>query len=420
MSRPIIGTVLALALIAGFSLGSSDLAGASSTNYVAAANGMVGVPQVISIMAPQAAGQTVSVGLQAGPNAFTRQAVLNSAGEGAVSWTPTAVGIWTISGLGAIVGAGSSVATVAPMPTYTLLLAQNHVQRDASNSLLGIVVAPIGVLAPTGTLTLSSSTGNKISSKTLTTTTSTSTTSSLVGVATATASANLSWTPLSDGDLPILASYAPASGGQLASVTPVSHPDSNTGIATVSVRWPADLYAGAPTVLQAVLGAGIPEGSVAFIDESGSLAGSSPTVNGVASALVTFSASGVHTITAQYTGTNPGYSGSSTQSVFIKESRGLDQLSVAPTGQAAWSVAQPLVMASGSSVTLSGTSASGTTVLLSAQGACVISGDVLTTLAPGVCLVTAVSPGNSSILPGNSTYTIAVQAAETRSTPAKR
>ena len=40
------------------------------------------------------------------------------------------------------------------MPTYTVLLAQNALQQGASNNILAGVVAPIGTLAPTGTVTL--------------------------------------------------------------------------------------------------------------------------------------------------------------------------------------------------------------------------------------------------------------------------
>ena len=128
----IIGTVLALALLAGFNAGAPDIARASvATSYLATPNGMVGVPQAITIAAPIAAGRTVTVGLLSGPAAFTAQTALSSTGDGTLMWTPTAAGTWTISGLGSIMAAGSTTITIAPMPTYTVLLAQNHLQQGA-------------------------------------------------------------------------------------------------------------------------------------------------------------------------------------------------------------------------------------------------------------------------------------------------
>ena len=420
----IIGTVLALALLAGFNAGAPDIARASvATSYLATPNGMVGVPQAITIAAPIAAGRTVTVGLLSGPAAFTAQTALSSTGEGTLMWTPTAAGTWTISGLGSIMAAGSTTITIAPMPTYTVLLAQNHLQQGASNTVLGVVVAPIGVLPPMGTISLSTSTGNAISSATLASTTGTASTSSIVDGSTATSMANLPWSPTSSGDIPIKATYAPSSGGQLASVSPTSQPNITTANATVSVRWPAALHAGSPTVVQAVLGQGMPEGSAAFLIDGSTPVGSSPTVDGVASQLVTMPASGVHTISVEYTGKNPGFSGAVSQTVFVQGARQPDALTVAPAGQAAWSVALPITLTAGESVTLAGSSASGTTVLFSATGACYVNGAVLTALTAGECLVTAISPGDAANAPGSATYTVSVvapPAAPKPTTPAKR
>ena len=99
--------MLALALLAGFNVGASDIARASvATSFLATPNGMVGVPQAIVIAAPLAAGRTVTVGLVSGSAAFTTQTTLSSSGNGTLMWTPTAAGTWTISGLGSIMAAG--------------------------------------------------------------------------------------------------------------------------------------------------------------------------------------------------------------------------------------------------------------------------------------------------------------------------
>jgi hypothetical protein len=177
------------------------------------------------------------------------------------------------------------------------------------------------------------------------------------------------------------------------------------------VRWPAALHAGSPTVVQAVLGQGIPDGSVAFLIDGTTPVGSSPTTDGVGSQLVTMPASGVHTISVEYTGRLPGFSGAAAQPVFVAGSRQPDALVVTPAGQGPWSVALPITMSPGQSVTLSGTSASGTTVLLSASGDCFVNGAVLTALAAGECLVTAISPGDAANSPGSAIYTVSVAAA---------
>lgn len=409
--RTSLGTVLTIALLAGFGLGASSGAVEVAKTYIATPNGMVGVPQSITIAAPMAAGRTVTVGLLSGPTAVTAQTTLGAGGEGSIAWTPTAAGTWTISGLGSIVAAGSTTITIAPMPTYTVLLAQNHLQQGVSNNLLGVVVAPIGVLPPMGTLALSTSTGNALSSATLVSTTGTTSTSSVIAGATATSTANLPWTPTSSGDIPIKATYTPSSGGQLASVSVYSEPNTTTANATVSVRWPPALYAGSPTVLQAVLGQGFPDGSVAFLVDGTTPVGSSPVIDGVGSQLVTMPASGVHTISVEYTGKNPGFSGTATQAVFVQGTRRPDALTIAPASGAPWSVALPITILSGQSVSLIGSSASNTTVLLRASGSCFVNGAVLTALAAGECLVTAISPGDAANSPGSATYTVSVLAA---------
>jgi len=134
-------------------------------------------------------------------------------------------------------------------------------------------------------------------------------------------------------------------------------------------------------------------------------------------------ASGVRTISVEYTGKNPGFSGTATQSVFVQGARQPDALTVSPAGQAAWSIALPLALAPGTSVTLVGSSASGTTVLFSASGDCYVNGAVLTALTSGECLVTAISPGDAANAPGSATYTVGVvtpAAAPKPTTAAKR
>ncbi|CAB4715305.1 unannotated protein [freshwater metagenome] len=179
----------------------------------------------------------------------------------------------------------------------------------------------------------------------------------------------------------------------------------------LALRFPPNLYVGSPTVLQAVIGNGLPAGSAAFSLDGKGISGSIATTNGVSSFQWSPTVTGVHTITANYSSSATGPSGTSTQTVNIQGARTADVITVDPPAQPVWSIAQPIVMTAGTSLTLAGTSQSGTTVVFSEQGPCVINGVALQALAPGQCQVTVVSPGNAALSPGNATYTVTVQAA---------
>lgn len=371
---------------------------AVSNGFIAVPNGMVGVAEVITISAPQAAGQVVTIGLQIGAVAQTLQTTIGGNGFGSASWTPTTSGQWTVSGLGSIASSGTTTATIAPMSTYTVLLAQNSVRQNVINNLLAAVVAPIGSLAPTGMVSLTTAGGNGITFQPLT---------GAFGGTTATAT--LPWTPTTGGPVALQATFQPATSSQNTSTSPVSQPNATTANFAVAVRWPANLYVGSPTVLQAVLGVGFPDGSAAFLMDGIGISGSIATVNGVATLQWTPPVSGVHTITASYTGSNPGFSGATSQVVNIQPARVADNITVDPPTQPVWSIAQPILMRAGTNVTLVATSTSGTPVIFSEQGPCVIAGAMLTALSAGQCQVTAISPGNAALTPGSETYTITIQ-----------
>ena len=123
------------ALALGLALGTSAAFGAAAdaaSGAIYVPNGMVGVSESIALQVPGIPGQTVTIGLTNGPIATTIQAVVNAQGWASATWTPTSAGAWTISGLGTALPAGSTTITVAPMPTYTVLLAQQSVQPAAS------------------------------------------------------------------------------------------------------------------------------------------------------------------------------------------------------------------------------------------------------------------------------------------------
>ncbi len=395
----------ALALTAG-------LAGATSaqaaSGWIAAPNGLVGVPENITVYAPGAAGQVVAIGFQIGAAALTQQTTIGTNGYGALTFTPASAGTWTINGLGNAVSAGSTQIQVGAMPTYTVLLAQNALAQNAVNTLQVGVVAPIGTLQPTGTVALQTAGGAALSPATPLT--------GQFGGSTSTATIGL--TPTSGGPIAMQAVYTPASVGQLTSTSAVSTPQVNSDYSALSMRWPTNLYVGTQTVLQGVLSPNVTAGSVAFYYDGAGISGSIPTVNGVATLQWAPPGSGIHVISAAFSSNDGKYSGTSTQSVNIQGARPVDNIVVDPPTMAPWSIAAPVVMQAGTSVTLVGRSASGTPVVFSENGPCVISGVSLQALSAGVCHVTAVSPGNAGMAPGNQTYTITVNG--TAPKPAKR
>jgi hypothetical protein len=394
---------LALGMTAGATLASGAPAQAASAGFIAAPNSLVGVNTQIVVSAPSAAGQTVAIGAQVGSFATTLQTTLNSSGYGYLTWNPGAPGTWTFNGLGVIANLGSTTASVAAMPTYTELLTPNNVQQGVPTTVTAAVVAPIGQIAPTGTVTLQTgASGIPISS------------AGLYGsLASTVSTASLPWTPPSLGQYALQANFG--GGAWVGSTSAIEQPFV-TGITPVALRMPATLNMGTPTIIQGQVGYGFPDGTVAFFANGVGISGSVPTVNGVATIQWTPPGTGIYYISASYTGaipnTNPVrfQSGTSNQSVNIQGPRPVDNLTVVPPGQPVWSIAQPVIMTTNQKITLSGTSQSGTPVIFSEQGPCVIAGAVLTALSPGQCSVTAQSPGTASIAPGSETYTITVNA----------
>jgi hypothetical protein len=397
----------AIAGCAALALGATSLGlatGASAApaqGFIASPNGMVGLQQTVLISAPAAKGQVVTIGLQNASTAQTLQTTIGSNGYGYLSWTPTFGGSWTINGLGNIISSGSTTINVAAMPTYTVLLAQNNIQTGVNNNLLAAVIAPIGTLAPTGNVYLATTTGNGITTQPLT---------GLYGGTTATAT--LPWNPSSGGAIPIQATYTSTTSANSNSVSPTSQPNVTSVDSIVSMRWPATLYVNQPTVLQAVLGAGIPQGSVAFSIDGQAIGGSVPTVNGVATQTWTPSAGGIHTIVVTFTSNAPtaaqAVSSVSTQAVNIQSSKAQDNITVDPIGQPVWSIAAPIVMKAGSNITLAGTAVSGSPIVFSEQGPCYINGSVLYAPSAGQCQVSVQSPGSATLNPTIENYTISV------------
>lgn len=405
-TRRIGGVVAAVVLVAGALVTAAPAQAATTPGFIATPNGLVGVSQSILIKAPNAAGQVVAVQAALGPAVTALQTTIGSNGIGQLTWTPGGAGSWAITGTGTIASLSTTV-TVAPMPTYTVILAPNHLQQgSADNQIVAAAIAPIGTLAPQGNVTFGVPNGITLGS------------APLAGNFSPNISyATLSWNPGFSGALPVQATYQPASGGQLTSTSPIAQPNISSAFAPLVARWPSTLYQGQPTLVQGVLGAGQGAGTVAFSFSTGGGSGSVPTQNGVASYQWTPQVAGVQTITVQYTGFNPGFSGSVTQVVNVLPARPIDNITVTSPAQGTWSQGQPETMTSNATITLSGTSQSGTPVLFSEVGPCYIDGAVLASLGTGTCQVTAFSPGNAQLQPGSETYIVNVTAPPAKPKP---
>ena len=392
-----IRTAIAAIAAIGLTLGTTGTASAASNEFIATPNGMVGMQQEIVFRAPSLAGQVATIGFTSGAISNAGQTAVNSQGFGSMAWTPTSAGSWTISGLGNAVGIGSTTINVAPMPTGTYALVPNTVQTGVENRISVVVNALDGIIAPSGTVTLRNQNQNVIGTGTLSPNSGT------------TSTASVAWTP-AFGDT-VTASYTPSSTAFSTSTSATALPSFTTSVVTVALRFPPVLYVGTPTILGAQTGTGIPAGSASFFFDGIGIIGSTPTnsTGGVAASW-TPTASGVHTISTEFSSSNGQFSGTSSQVVNVQPAQASDSVTVIPTGSGAWNPGLPITLASGSNTVLSATAASGATVVLSETGPCVINGSTLTALSAGQCTVSATSPGSTAVGPVTTNYTITIQA----------
>lgn len=412
MRRRILAGVTAALLTVGFAGAGTALtataAQAAGAAFISTPNGLTGVAQEIVIFAPTLRGQAAAIGLALGANQTMVQTVINSQGYGYAQWTPTAGGVWTVSGLGNSTVAGSTTISVATMPTTTVVEAPNFIQQGVNNPIIISVTAPGGTVAPTGTVTLYSQPSQTPLAMATVNPVGTSTTSV----------ATISYNPGANvtGTIPMSATFTPSTGGFSGSSSTNAAPVVTTSVNTVTLAFPPNLNVGQPVTLTAILGNGIPGGSVAFLVDGQGISPSIGTVNGEASFTWTPNAGGTHVISAQYTGSYGGknYSGTATQPIAIGAALPKDVITVDPQPGAPWGVGTPVTLSAGTTITLGATSASGAPVVLSENGPCIINGAALTARAAGQCQVTAYSPGSPSYLPISQTYLVSVTAPPSR------
>ena len=398
--------VAAIALVVGLS-GLSAAPASAANEFIATPNGMVGMQQEIVFRAPSLAGQVATIGFVSGAISNAGQTAVNSQGYGSLAWTPTSAGSWTISGLGNAAVVGSTTINVVPMPTATYALVPNLVQTNVANRITVAVSALDGIIAPSGTVTLRNQNQNVIGTGTL---------SPYIGN---TSTVSVQWTPVI-GET-VSASYTPSSTAFVASTGDTAQPAYTSAVVTVALRFPPVLYVGTPTVLGAQTGTGIPAGSASFFFDGNGIIGSTPTdASGGVAASWTPTASGVHTISTEFSSSTGGFSGTSSQSVNIQPARAADVLTVAPQGGVPWNPGLPISVQAGSTTVLTATAQSGATVVLSETGPCVINGATMSALGAGQCVLTATSPGSASINAATATYTITVTAPPKRTNRPRR
>lgn len=399
-SKILVG-VSSAALVLGLGLSAGAPASAATTAFIAAPNGMVGMQQEIVFRAPSLAGQVATIGFVSGAISNAGQTSVNAQGYGSLAWTPTSAGSWTISGLGSAASIGSTTINVAPMPTATVALVPNLVQTGVTNTITVVVSALDGIVAPAGSVVLRNQNQNVIGTGTL---------SPSVGTI---ATANVQWNPTA-GDT-VTASYVPSSTAFTASTADTAQPQTTTSVVTIALRFPPVLYVGTPTVLGAQTGTGVTAGSASFLFDGIGIIGSTPTdaTGGIAAPWIP-TASGIHTISTEFTSSNGRFSGTSSQSVNIQPAKPNDVITVTPQGGTPWNPGLPISVQAGSSTVLSATAKSGSTVVFEETGPCVINGATITALSAGQCVLTATSPGSATITGDSTTYTITVTAAPTK------
>ena len=372
----------------------------SPAPYAATANAMVGVAQPLNVFVPKAGSTSVTFTVSSGPAAIVLSISLNSAGFGATSWTPTTSGIWTITGTGAAASVSTQVPVLAAATSISVNTPNQLQFNVESNLTTAYVRALAGSVRPQGSVTLRKylvgTTGPVLGTGWLQ-----PTSDPLVSVA------NIPWTPDAYGAYPVFGTYNQQTPAFAPSVSSVQQPEIVGYAPMVSYRFAPALRVGQTSTINAVLGAGIVEGSVGFLFDGVGIRGSVPTVNGVASMTWTPPTEGLHFLRAEFTGNNPGYSNVSTQQIKVLPALVTDQITTT-VGATTLSPASPFAMARATSQVVSGVATSGSPVLFSVDGPCVIAGSRLNAIGKGSCTLTATSFGSTTSIGTTVRYPITV------------
>ena len=395
--------LLAATLTLGLGLGAGAAvvtpAGAATESFVATPNGMVGVSQQVLIHAPTLQGQAVSIGFEVGGAGSSLQTTIGSNGYGYISWTPNAAGSWTLTGLGNATVAGTTTVNISSMVTSTEMFTPNVATTNASTTVSVVVSAAGGTIAPAGSVSLTAGSAVPVGTNRLT---------PIAG--SASSMATFDWLPLTQGLLPLVATYTPSSSAMAASTSPTARTLFVGNPETVVFRLPTTFRVGQPTTITAVVTPTNTPGSASFALNNRYLAGSTTLVNGVASAQWTPTASGPQTLRASFTSSNtPTITGVNTQMVNVLSPLPSDNVSISsPSG--VWGSAGGVSIQRGTAIPLTTSATSGGQVLLSVAGPCSINGAVLTGLGAGTCTVTASTVGGNGFSAISEEFVVTVTA----------
>jgi len=399
-SRVIVGLIGGSLLAFGFSLPAQGAARITPSPYLATANGMVGVTESLNVFLPKGRSTTVSISATNGSISLPLSVALNASGFGAATWTPTASGVWTITGAGTAAPISTQVS-VLPTATSTAVNTPNQLQFNVENSgTTAYVRALAGTARPQGSVTLRKylvgTTGPVLGTGWLQ-----PTSDPLVSVA------NIPWTPDAAGAYPVFGTYNQQTLNFSPSTSTVEQPEIVLFAPMVSYRFAPALRVGQASNINAVLWSGTVEGSVGFLFDGQALRGSVPTISGVATMSWTPPTEGLHQLRAEFTGNNPGYSGVSLQQIKVLPALPADQL-VATLGASTLRTNGQNAMARATSQVLSGVTTSGAPVLFSVTGPCVIAANRLNAIGNGSCVVTAVSVGSGAFTPVSVNFPITI------------
>ena len=388
----VLGLVAASMLLCPVALASAQ----PSAAYLASPNGIAGLAQPIVLSIPEAHGSTVTLTATTQGASISIPASLDGQGAATVQWTPSASGVWTLTASNSAV---RSQLAVAPIPTTISVSAPGQLQLGvAAATTIAYVRALSGDVAPQGSVTLRNRQGVVLGTGLLQASTEP-----------ALSTAAISWTPDQAGVYLLSASYTPATTITSASVSSVVQPEIVGPAPMVSYRFAPALRLGVTSNVSAVLAAGMTPGSVGFIFDGVAPRGSVPTVAGVATTPWAPPTEGLHQLRAEFTGNNPGYSGVALQQIKVLPAAVPDSID-ATLGARRLLAQGPNALAVGTSQELSAVSASGSPVVFSASGSCVIAGSRLTALRSGSCLVSAKSFGGEGFTAGKANYAVTTAA----------
>jgi hypothetical protein len=414
-SKLTIGLVSVLTL-AGLSLAPAAQARTATAqpDVITMANGVVGIPQVITIWAPKFHDQVVGITLASGGGPVeTVTAQLNVAGVGSAQWTPPTAGAWTARGQGAFASAVPTTVTVAPAST-TMTLAAALTQAFVPNEVVATVRATTGTVAPTGSVRLTDINGAANFGN-----------AALVPNADGSSSVTFPWTPQGIGITTLVATYAPTAGPTGAANFSASSARINVEtvlqLPLVIMRLPSTFTLGQPAQLTMGVTDRSLTGSVDFLSNVNgtirNITNSIPLQGNNATVSWTPTIPGPQVVSVEFSASNSNSSGRYDAVIDVVAPPLPDPMAISTPGIAPWVVvtgdgstsakyrpfqAIPLQIATGS----------GSAVSLSVDGACMINGNTLLTAPPdepSVCTVTATTPGGGNFGPNTAVFPLLIQ-----------